>query len=115
MLVRPDYSKCQTQVLLSTAMVQVQDFSGQWHQCRIILDCGAQSNLITEKMIKYLNLPLSPTTYSIIGINQVVSQLNKKCNLNISSNFTNYKSTIACFVVPTITNAIPSYKVETTN
>ncbi|KAJ8930169.1 hypothetical protein NQ314_017065 [Rhamnusium bicolor] len=80
-------------VLLSTIVCQVLYNQGQFHPCRALLDCGAQSNLITEKCCKKVNIELLPTNFSIIGINQTISQLNKKCTLEIFSNFNNYNCT----------------------
>lgn len=107
MLIRPTV-KCESQVLLSTIVCKVKDSEGNYHDCRALLDCGAQSNLITEKFCKKLNLHCTQTNLSIMGINQIVSQLNKKCNLSLFSNSSNFNCTIDCFVSPIITSNIPS-------
>lgn len=111
MLVRPTI-KSQSQIILSTIVCKVKGSDGHYHDCRALLDCGAQSNLISEKFCKKLKLHCTQTNLSIMGINQVVSQLNKKCNLSLFSNTSNYNCTIDCFVSPIITNNIPSCHVS---
>nr|CAH7731762.1 unnamed protein product [Callosobruchus chinensis] len=96
------------QVLLSTIVCQIADYAGGLHTCRALLDSGAQSNLITEGFCSKLNIPLNSTKLSIIGINQTKSNLTKKCEFTISSNFNDFSCKISCLVVPTITLSVPS-------
>ncbi|KAJ8964319.1 hypothetical protein NQ317_004829, partial [Molorchus minor] len=46
----------QTEVILSTALVQVVNWQGYPVTCRALLDNGSQSNLITEEMCERLGL-----------------------------------------------------------
>nr|CAH7737445.1 unnamed protein product [Callosobruchus chinensis] len=113
MLVRPNSSTVldmehSNQVLLSTIVCQIADYAGGLHTCRALLDSGAQSNLITEGFCSKLNIPLNSTKLSIIGINQTKSNLTKKCEFTISSNFNDFSCKISCLVVPTITLSVPS-------
>lgn len=55
MLVRPSVDNFQ-QVLLSTVMCQVQDYAGNLIPCRVLLDSGAQSNMLTEGCSNRLGL-----------------------------------------------------------
>ncbi|XP_056645122.1 uncharacterized protein LOC130450640 [Diorhabda sublineata] len=41
--------------LLSTVSCQIKDNQGNFHQIRALLDCGAQSNIITERRNEYYN------------------------------------------------------------
>nr|CAI5855510.1 unnamed protein product [Callosobruchus analis] len=59
-----DASKCD-QVLLSTIMCKIKDVKGNLHDCRALLVCGAQTNLITEKLCRTLNIPLESTNVSL--------------------------------------------------
>ncbi|XP_031332673.1 uncharacterized protein LOC116162992 [Photinus pyralis] len=49
---------CQTEVLLSTAEVFIDDRFGRSHKCRVLLDSGSQSHLITQKLCNKLQLNL---------------------------------------------------------
>ncbi|GJQ73711.1 hypothetical protein Trydic_g17414, partial [Trypoxylus dichotomus] len=44
-------------VLLSTALVYIKDYSGEYHQIRVLLDSGSQSNFISNELSKRLRLP----------------------------------------------------------
>nr|CAI5841723.1 unnamed protein product [Callosobruchus analis] len=105
----------QNHVLLSTVMCQVKDEKGKFHSCRALLDCGAQSNLVTEKFCKKLNVTLENANFSVIGINKSISNLNKKCSLTILSNHNTFENKIVCLVVPTITLGIPSAHFNTSD
>jgi Protein of unknown function (DUF1759)/Putative peptidase (DUF1758) len=110
LLVKPNNNH--TQVLLSTVLVKVKDSQGNIHQCRALLDSGAQSCLVRQDFCNKLNLNLIPSNLCIVGINQVVSKLDKKCSITIFSNYNNFQSTISCYVVPTISSEIPSQTIN---
>nr|CAI5837829.1 unnamed protein product [Callosobruchus analis] len=74
-----------------------------------LLDCGAQTNLITEKLCRTLNIPLESTNVSLVGFNQAKSHLDKKCSIKLISNYNNYQCDISCLVVPIITCNIPPH------
>lgn len=107
--------KCQ--VLLSTVLFEIKNSSGQIVNCRALLDSGAQTNLITEKFCKENNIHLTDTHISVMGINQVVSHLNKKCNLTIFSKHNNFNVPLTFFIVPYISNDTPatSFKINYLN
>nr|CAI5837878.1 unnamed protein product [Callosobruchus analis] len=113
MVVRPNSNTVldmeqSNKVLLSTIVCHVSDDKGQLHTCIALLDSGAQSNLITNSFCNRLNIPLSSTKLSIIGINQSKSNLTQKCEFKISSNVNELSCKISCLVVPTITLDVPS-------
>lgn len=103
---------CHTSVLLSTVTFNIEDIDGNMHKCRALLDCGAQSNLITEKFCKQANLNIIPTKLSIIGINQVISNLTKKTHVKIISKLNNFKSSLCCYITPTISSNIISQNLD---
>jgi len=45
-----------TCVLLATAEIKVKDCKGKLYNCRALLDCGSQSNFITESTVRRLRL-----------------------------------------------------------
>ncbi|KAJ8980871.1 hypothetical protein NQ317_001335, partial [Molorchus minor] len=100
------------EVLLSTALVQVLDCTGQVFICRALLDNGSQSNLVTAKLCQRLQLGQQPVEISIIGVNQVVSEIKEKCLVKIRSLQTGYEDEVSCLVVPQISEAIPSHNAD---
>ncbi|KAG5897313.1 hypothetical protein JTB14_022052 [Gonioctena quinquepunctata] len=56
-----------SQVLLSTAVVRIEDHKGQLQLAPIPLDNGSQSSFITEEICQRLNLKRSPTNSAIRG------------------------------------------------
>lgn len=100
------------EVLLSTALVQVLGCNSQVMTCRALLDSGSQSNLVTASLCEKLNLPRKGVEISIVGVNQVVSDIKEKCLIRIRSLVNGYESEISCLVVPQISEAIPSHSVN---
>lgn len=50
-----------------------------------------------------------------MGIKQIVSQINKKCDFNIFSNINEFSCPISCLVMPTITSNINIHSINNTN
>ncbi|KAJ8916314.1 hypothetical protein NQ315_005009 [Exocentrus adspersus] len=86
-------------VLLSTILCSVSDSSGKCHTVRAILDCGSQSNFISESLCKQLRLHKYPTNISVVGINNVASNLKYKCDMSIKSIATEFSINISCFLL----------------
>lgn len=99
-------------VLLSTALIQVQDSSGQKQTIRALLDSGSTASFITESLCAKLNLPTASTSSVVEGLNSQLSHLNKRCDVIISSLISTYKENINCFVVPTITQFLPTTQIN---
>ncbi|KAJ8971058.1 hypothetical protein NQ317_002750 [Molorchus minor] len=99
----------QSEVLLSTALVQVLDKNGQLRTCRVLLDNGSQSNLITNEFSTKLGIGQQEiNNVSISGINQVVSKIKTKCIIEFQSNHNGFKGSVSCLVVPQICDLVPS-------
>ncbi|XP_050505349.1 uncharacterized protein LOC126883729 [Diabrotica virgifera virgifera] len=64
--------------------------------------------MISENFCKKLNLSLIPTNLALSGINQVVSVITKKCQISLLSKFNSFNITSIFYVVPVISNQIPS-------
>jgi len=45
-----------TCVLLLTVQLKIKDCKGNLHTCQALLDCGSQSNFITESSVRWLGL-----------------------------------------------------------
>jgi hypothetical protein len=65
-----------TCVLLATAQIKVKDCKGNLHICWALVDCGSQSNFITESTVKTLGLKQTRNQVPITGINDVASVTN---------------------------------------
>lgn len=100
-------------VLLSTALIQVQDRDGQKHTVRALLDNGSTACFITEKLIEKLKLLTVSTSSLVEGLNAQTSKLYKQCSVAISSLVDSFNINTKCFVVPRITQPLPSVQINT--
>lgn len=105
----------QQHVLLSTAQVLIKDNGGTYKKCRAILDSGSQSNFIREDLVSNLQLPKKNANINIMGINKVSSKITAKCNIKVKSIYNNYNFELKCFILPTISEEIPSQPVNSLN
>lgn len=101
-------------VLLSTALIQILDHKGQGHTVRALLDNGSTSSFITEKLHAKLNLPTMSTSSLVEGLNAQTSRLNKQCGVTLSSLINTYKTNTNCFIVPRITQQLPTVHINCT-
>jgi len=62
-------SQCK-ETLLATAIIEIQDFWGNYQKIRAILDSASMSNFITRKCFNKLGLSPYPMTMDICGIGQ---------------------------------------------
>jgi len=100
-------------VLLATARVKIKDCRGREHICRALLDCGSQSNIITEATVKRLGLKQIRNRVHITGINNATSVTNYKVEVEMSSLTTSYTSILNCLVLPRITSNMPMSDIDT--
>lgn len=70
-------------VLLSTAVVEVLDSCGRYHQVRAILDCCSQSNFITSECSERLALPRSSINLEIRGVGMKNTQVHDQALCSI--------------------------------
>jgi hypothetical protein len=73
-----------SQVLLSTAVVNVYDKFGNPHPCRVLLDSASQSNFITYHMVQLLQMKRFKSNISINGINQSSTKIAAGVNVRVS-------------------------------
>lgn len=102
-----------SQVLLSTAVLSVQDRYGHTHKVRALLDNGSTSSFITETLRAKLGIHSYSTSLLVQGLNNQSSQIKKRCDITMSS-LTNsgYTTDVNCFVVPHITQLIPTSQIN---
>lgn len=100
------------QVLLSTAVVDLVDASGNKHNCRALLDSGSMSNFITEELFNKLGLPKTNTNISVVGIGQIEANLNSSCEVEMHSRQNGFYSKLRCLVISNITENVPNVYFE---
>ena len=93
----------ETPVILATAMINVQDFQGNLHECRILLDGGAQSHFITKRLCDQLRLKLVSINQPVSGLGNQQTNLNYKTEVKIKSKCNAYSTKITCLVIQRIT------------
>lgn len=102
-------------VLLSTALVRVYDIHGCVHTARAILDSGSTSCIITQDMCTKLMLPTNSVEKSVAGINNSKTHVGKMCKVSMGSLDGTYSTSIHCFILPNITDHIPSQQINISN
>ena len=66
--------KPRNEILFATAIVEVQNKSGQYVSCRALLDSASQSHFITERCVQRLKLSRTQTHAQIQGISCVKTE-----------------------------------------
>ncbi|XP_072380604.1 uncharacterized protein [Diabrotica undecimpunctata] len=100
------------QILLSTVVVQVRDQLGVAHNCRALLDSGAQSNFITSSLVDLLAISREQVNISVVGIAHVSSKINHKCNIVINSLQSIYSFPLECLIIPQICGQLPVCQID---
>jgi hypothetical protein len=101
-----------TCTLLATAQIKVTDCRGNLHTCRALLDCGFQSDFITESSVRRLGLEQTRNQVPITGINNATSVTNYNVNIEITSMKNDYTSKLNCLVLPRITSKMPMTNID---
>lgn len=99
-------------VILSTALVKLYDSNNREHIGRAVLDSGSTSSLLSDKMFRLLNLPYNNIDLSVQGINNATTNINKMCNLRLQSLDDTFIRNVNCFVLPSLTDNVPSRTVN---
>ncbi|XP_031342165.1 uncharacterized protein LOC116170112 [Photinus pyralis] len=82
-------SQCQ-QILLSTAKVDVYNYNSEPIRVRVLLDSASQSNFITERTCRMLNLPMQPSNTIVTGINQSSSNVKFSTTVKLKSIYSDF-------------------------
>ncbi|XP_062537604.1 uncharacterized protein LOC134205911 [Armigeres subalbatus] len=104
----------QQQALLCTAVVNVYDDSGRAQPCRVLLDCGSQVNLLTEKLASLLRLKRQNVNVEMTGVDGTASRVTTLVHVNVQARNYNYTSIIECLVINKITGIIPAKYIDIT-
>ncbi|UYV64450.1 hypothetical protein LAZ67_3000767, partial [Cordylochernes scorpioides] len=104
------------QILLSTAIIHIQDVNGEDQICRALLDNGSQRSLITEKCAAKLGIPIRRKRIAVGGLgDQLVESSLGEVLIRFSSHFDYQSFETTALVLTKLTNNIPSFTVKKIN
>ncbi|XP_055527023.1 uncharacterized protein LOC129719655 [Wyeomyia smithii] len=98
----------QQRALLCTAIVNIIDRSGTAQPCRVLLDCGSQVNLLTEKIATLLQMKRQPMDIKIIGVDGAETKVTSLVQVKVQSRSDKSTHVINCMVMNRITGTIPA-------
>jgi len=107
--------KSRNHILLATAVVEVQNTTGQYIPCRALLHSASQSHFITESCVQRLRLSRTQTHASIRGISNVNTATHHSVSIHLRSRHTDWHNTIQCAILSNITGTTPSTKMDTSS
>lgn len=99
-------------VILSMTRVNAYDKDGNPQVCRVLLDSGSQSNLITKRFAKKLKLLAKAEQRSINGINQARTNARKITEVRIQSIHEDFAINLECLILPSITEQLPHSQIN---
>lgn len=99
-----------TEVLLSTALVEVRDIRGHYQTIRAIIDTGSQTSLITQKCSNRLGLPKNKVYSEIQGIGEMGINSQLGCvSLSVRPiNGNNLDLVVNAIILPRICSDLPN-------
>ncbi|XP_051171033.1 uncharacterized protein LOC127287923 [Leptopilina boulardi] len=97
-----------SQVLLSTALIDIKDKDGNTFQARVLLDNGSQSHFITQKFTNLLKLPRKNVEIPVEGLNQLETRIKQSVQAEILSKKRNYKERVEFLIIPSICDQLPN-------
>ncbi|UYV61483.1 hypothetical protein LAZ67_1005017, partial [Cordylochernes scorpioides] len=104
------------QILLSTAIIHIQDVNGEDQICRALLDNGSQRSLITEKCAAKLGIPIRRKRIAVGGLgDQLVESSLGEVLIRFSSHFAHQSFETTALVLSKLTNNIPNFTVNKIN
>lgn len=101
-------------VLLSTALIDIRGSDGVKHTVRALLDNGSTTNFITEELSKKLKLPIKSASTTVEGLNCKTQYINKRSSINLCSRTETFTQEVDCFIVPQITQFLPTAPIDIT-
>ncbi|GFT79506.1 DUF1758 domain-containing protein [Trichonephila clavipes] len=95
-------------VLLATAICLIRDSFGKMQEVRALLDGGSTSNFISQQCMNRLNLKREKINILVSGLNNSELTIKSRVNATIANRGNSYETNADFFVVPRITDMIPS-------
>jgi len=96
-----------SKIFLSTAIIDVYDYKGELHGCRVLLDSGSQLNFITEDFVNKLQINSRSLHVSISGVAEGTFESRGIIDVSFRSRINAYTNNIECIVLPKITQKLP--------
>ncbi|XP_072384459.1 uncharacterized protein [Diabrotica undecimpunctata] len=100
--------RLKTDILLSTALVYMQDKYGILHECRVLLDSGSQSNFISRSFFEKLQLRADKVHIPVKGLGQGITNISQALNGTLLSKFSNYQTNAFLLVIDKISDNLPT-------
>ncbi|XP_033221033.1 uncharacterized protein LOC117175435 [Belonocnema kinseyi] len=97
-----------SQVLLSTARINILDNKGVPHAYRALLDNGSQLHFMTEKLAEKLGLKQREIEIPLGGVNQMTSSVSKITRTTIQSRLNKYSTDLTFLITPEVNSQAPS-------
>jgi hypothetical protein len=97
-------------ILLSTAIVLIDDRNNKSHKCRALLDAGSMNSYITSSFSKKLRLPQKAVNITVGGIGQISTNIKQAVQVNIKSRYNKFSANLSCFVLEKITENQAPYR-----
>lgn len=94
-------------VLLGTSLVKIKA-GGIEVECRALLDSGSQVNLITERLVKRLNISKQASSININGIGNTNTKTQHRVNVGLHSRINGFSTRLEALVLPRIIAPQPS-------
>lgn len=97
-----------SQIILSTALINIADATGQYHACKAVLDSGSQSNFISEQYCDKLKLFKKTVDIPISGIGETIYRIRCATRVTIKSRTDAFTLNINCLIIPKVTEPLPT-------
>ncbi|XP_037931366.1 uncharacterized protein LOC119666155 [Teleopsis dalmanni] len=95
-------------VLLPTARVKITASNGNTSEVRALLDSGSQVNIVSERLVKRLNISKTKSLLCIEGIGKVQKNSTQRVNIKLQSLNSRFTTEVEAFVLPNIVPPQPS-------
>ncbi|XP_055918507.1 uncharacterized protein LOC129950600 [Eupeodes corollae] len=106
------YSSSTENSILGTAVINIINKLQHIVPCRVLLDSGSQTHLISERLMQCLGTQRLPSHTTLSCANNVVTIAKHKTILNIGSRINGFTATIEALVIPQITGLLPDKKID---
>ncbi|XP_062542350.1 uncharacterized protein LOC134210317 [Armigeres subalbatus] len=102
-------------VLLATAIVYVFDMNGEQHKCRVLLDSGAMTNFVSQRLADLLQLKKNFVNVPVTGVNGMKTLVKFKVQCKVKSRVSDSEFCLDYLVVPKVTSALPVTRLNVKN
>ncbi|UYV82863.1 hypothetical protein LAZ67_22001131, partial [Cordylochernes scorpioides] len=108
-----NHSSSSSQILLSTALIRVNDLYGNYCMARALVDTGSQRTLITDSLRKTLNLPVNFSDASMYGIgDNCLEKPLGEVDITFSPHYSNMLFTAKALILNKIICNLPNFVME---